>query len=58
MPSVHESAERWLKLDELCDRFEEACLAGTQPRVEEFLTDVPAERRGETVRELLKVDAH
>lgn len=46
MPSVHESAEKWLKLDELCDRFEAACLAGTKPRVEEFLHDVPAERRG------------
>lgn len=58
MLSVHESAERWLKLDEICDKFETACLAGTQPRVEEFLNDVPAERRAETVRELLKVDVH
>ena len=44
--------------DELCDRFESACLAGAQPRIEEFLIDVPVERRDETVRELLKVDAH
>ncbi len=58
MESAHESAAKWLKLDELCDRFESACLAGTQPRIEEFLIDVPVERRDETVRELLKVDAH
>ncbi len=58
MQSAHESAARWLKLDELCDRFEAACLAGTQPRVEEYLNDVPVERRDATLRELLKLDAH
>ncbi|MCY2978462.1 MAG: protein kinase [Planctomycetota bacterium] len=58
MQSAHESADRWLKLDELCDRFEAECLAGTQPRIEAFLNDLPIERRDETVRELLKVDAH
>ena len=58
MVSAHESAAMWLQLDELCDRFETAYLAGTQPQVEEFLQGVPAEHREETVRELLKVDAH
>ncbi len=58
MESAQESAAKWLKLDELCDRFEDACLAGAQPRVEEYLLDVPPERRDETARELLKVDAH
>ena len=58
MPSVHELAARWLSLDEVCDRFEEACLTGSRPKIEDFLANVPAEHRLETVRELLKVDAY
>ncbi len=58
IPSVHESAARWLSLDEVWDRFEEACLAGSKPKIEDFLANIPTEHRFETVRELLKVDAY
>lgn len=47
------------QLDELCDRFESAWLAGESPSVEEFLADVPeANRQGDALRELLKLETH
>ncbi|HND55049.1 MAG TPA: serine/threonine-protein kinase, partial [Pirellulaceae bacterium] len=47
-----------MQLDELCDRFESAWLAGQSPRIENFLEEVPTDYRGEAVRELLKLDVH
>lgn len=52
------AAAAWLELDDLCDRFEMACLAGKRPSVEEILAEVPEVNRGEALRELLKLDAH
>ncbi|TXT36892.1 MAG: protein kinase family protein [Planctomycetota bacterium] len=50
---------KWLQqLDDLCDRFESAWLAGERPRVEDFLADVSDKHKSEATRELLKLEAH
>jgi serine/threonine protein kinase len=44
------------QLDRVCDRFEEAWEAGGQPRIEDFLPDVPEPGRALLLRELLALE--
>ena len=44
------------RLDECCDRFEGAWVAGQAPRIEDFLTDAPAPERQALLRELLRLE--
>ena len=48
-----------LTTDEICDRFEDACLQAASPRVEDFVVAaLPESERLDTLRELLRVDLH
>jgi serine/threonine-protein kinase len=44
------------RVDAVCRCFEDAWLAGTRPRVEEFLNELPADERPVLLRELLGVE--
>jgi eukaryotic-like serine/threonine-protein kinase len=44
------------QVDAVCDRFEEAWLAGQQPDIAEFLADVSAKARAQLFRDLLSLD--
>jgi eukaryotic-like serine/threonine-protein kinase len=46
------------RLDAACDRFEAQWLAGTKPRVEDFLADVDEADRPALLAELLALDGH
>src|SRR5690349_8457760 len=41
------------QLDSICDRFEDVWLAGTSPRIEDFLAEVSEENQPVLLRELL-----
>jgi len=45
-------------VDEVCDRFEAAWLAGKRPCVMEYLSEAPEPERADLFRELLKLDLH
>jgi serine/threonine protein kinase/tetratricopeptide (TPR) repeat protein len=45
-------------VDEVCDRFEAAWLAGQQPCVKEYLGEVSVPERSDLFHELLKLDLH
>jgi len=45
------------RIDRVCERFEVAFRAGEQPRVEDFLGEVPEEQRATLQRELLVIEA-
>ena len=45
-------------VDEVCDRFEAAWLAGQRPCVKEYLGEAPEPERSDLFRELLKLDLH
>jgi serine/threonine protein kinase/formylglycine-generating enzyme required for sulfatase activity len=44
--------------DSLCDRFEAACKAGENPRLEDYLAQTAEARRGRLLRELLAVELY
>lgn len=44
------------KIDEICDRFEAAWIAGRRPRIEDFLKNAPAINRETLLRSLLRVE--
>jgi serine/threonine protein kinase len=46
------------RIDQLCDRYESARLAGHQPRMDDYLREVPESERAVLFRELLKLDLH
>jgi hypothetical protein len=48
------SAER--RMDEVCDRFEKAWIAGRKPRIEDFLQQVAAPDRSALIPELVQLD--
>jgi formylglycine-generating enzyme required for sulfatase activity/serine/threonine protein kinase len=48
---------RLLEIDKICRQFEAAWKAGKEPRVEDFLVNVPEAQRGELRRELESIDA-
>jgi serine/threonine-protein kinase len=47
-----------LRLDQVCDRFKAAWDAGTPPRLEDYLGDVPEPERPALLRELIPLDVH
>ncbi len=46
------------RIDRLCNRFEEAWLAGNRPKIEEFVAAAPRGEWPELLRELLVVELH
>jgi predicted Ser/Thr protein kinase len=46
------------QIDAVCDCFEAQWKAGSEPRIADFLTDVPAEARMDLLRELLRLEFH
>jgi serine/threonine protein kinase len=46
------------QVDQVCNRFEAAWKAGGQPRLEDFLGDVPEPGRAALLRELISLDAY
>src|SRR6516165_10578823 len=46
------------QIDQLCDRYENARVAGQQPRMDDYLREVPEAERSALFRELLKLDLH
>jgi serine/threonine protein kinase len=46
------------RVDQVCDRFEAAWLAGERPRIEEFIRDVPEPERATLLCELLRLELH
>src|SRR6516164_9261919 len=44
------------RIDEVCDRFENAWKAGQRPRIEDHLDDMPEAERSLLLRELLTVE--
>jgi tRNA A-37 threonylcarbamoyl transferase component Bud32 len=46
------------QIDAVCDRFEAQWKAGSEPRLADYLTDVPVEARPELLRELLRLELH
>jgi serine/threonine protein kinase len=46
------------RIDQLCDRYEDARLARQRPRIDDYLREVPEAERSELFRELLKLDLH
>jgi hypothetical protein len=46
------------RIDQLCDRYEVARLAGQNPRIDDYLRHVPEAERSKLFRELLKPDLH
>jgi serine/threonine-protein kinase len=47
-----------LRIDRVCDRFKAAWDAGTPPRLEDYLGDVPEPERPALLRELIPLDVH
>ena len=45
------------RIDKVCDRFEAAWQAGKQPRIEDFLGDIPQPIRSKLRRELVAIEA-
>ena len=45
-----------VNIDETCDRFESAFRAGSQPKIEDFLSEHPAPLRRPLFRELLSLE--
>jgi eukaryotic-like serine/threonine-protein kinase len=45
-----------LEVDRICDRFEEACKANQQPRIEDYLGDIPEPHRAVLLRELILLE--
>ena len=52
------SLPRDKRIDRLCNRFEEAWLAGNRPKIDEFAGEAPRSESPELLRELLVVDLH
>src|SRR5262245_16946003 len=50
------SPSRALRVDEVCDRFEDAWKAGQRPRIEDYLADRPEPERSALLRELVVLD--
>jgi serine/threonine protein kinase/WD40 repeat protein len=46
------------RIDRLCNRFEEAWLAGNRPKIEVFVAEAPRDEWSELLRELLVVELH
>jgi WD40 repeat protein len=46
------------QVDQVCNRFEAACKAGTRPRIEDFLSDTPEPARSALLRELVVLEAY
>src|SRR5216683_7029512 len=44
------------RVDELCDRFEDAWIAGQRPRIEDYLNDTPEPERPLLLQELLSLE--
>jgi hypothetical protein len=44
------------RIDEICDRFEQAWKDGQRPRIEDFLGDYSEPERADLLRELLRLD--
>ena len=44
------------KIDELCDRFDQALVKGTSPRIEDYLVDAPESARDGLLAELLAIE--
>jgi hypothetical protein len=44
------------RVDEICDRFEDAWKAGQRPRIEDYLSDMPEPERSALLRELIALD--
>src|SRR5438105_579053 len=44
------------QLDQVCDRFEEAWIAGRQPAIEDYVTGVAEAARPDLMRHLLRVE--
>src|SRR5437868_3711362 len=44
------------RVDEICDRFEQAWIAGERPRIEAYLSDAPTAEYAALLRELLALD--
>ncbi|MBC8875844.1 MAG: hypothetical protein H8E44_40985, partial [Planctomycetes bacterium] len=42
------------RIDEICDRFEAEWKAGNRPQIEDYLSSVPEDHRGELLRCLLE----
>jgi hypothetical protein len=47
-----------LRMDETCDRFEDACQAGQRPRPEDFLGEAQGPERAALLRHLLRLERH
>jgi serine/threonine protein kinase len=52
----HAMSGTLLRVDEICDRFETAWQAGQQPRIEDYLGDLPEPERPLLLRELLRLE--
>jgi serine/threonine protein kinase len=50
------SATKERRLDQLCDSFESACVAGGRPRIEDYLDKVSTEEREVLLPELLRLE--
>jgi eukaryotic-like serine/threonine-protein kinase len=50
------SATKERRLDQVCDKFESACVAGVRPRIEDYLDNVSAEERAILLPELLRLE--
>jgi hypothetical protein len=44
------------RIDQVCDRYEAARLAGQRPRIDDYLREVPEAERSELLRELLRLE--
>jgi WD40 repeat protein/serine/threonine protein kinase/Flp pilus assembly protein TadD len=44
------------RIDQLCDRYEDARLVGQRPRIDDYLREVPEAERSELLRELLRLE--
>ena len=44
------------RIDQLCDRYEEARLAGQRPLIDDYMREVPEADRSELLRELLRLE--
>jgi serine/threonine protein kinase len=45
-------------VDQICDRFEDAWIAGLSPRIEDYLSNEAEPRRSALLRELLRLELH
>jgi serine/threonine-protein kinase len=50
------SPSLWQRVDELCDRFEDAWKAGQRPRIEDYLGAASEPERCKLLEELLQVE--